>query len=37
VDAELSDGVILLVKGSRANRLERVVAKLTGGQIVEAH
>jgi UDP-N-acetylmuramoyl-tripeptide--D-alanyl-D-alanine ligase len=37
VDAELSDGVTLLVKGSRSNRLERVVAQLTGGQAAEAH
>nr|PZN60631.1 MAG: hypothetical protein DIU62_14365 [Pseudomonadota bacterium] len=36
VDAELHPGVTLLVKGSRSNRLERVVAHLTG-ESHEAH
>jgi UDP-N-acetylmuramoyl-tripeptide--D-alanyl-D-alanine ligase len=36
VDAGLHEGVTLLVKGSRSNRLERVVGHLTG-QIPEAH
>ena len=29
--------VTLLVKGSRSNRLERVVASLTGGNAIEMH
>jgi UDP-N-acetylmuramoyl-tripeptide--D-alanyl-D-alanine ligase len=37
VEAELGAGVTLLVKGSRSNRLERVVAQLTGGQAAGAH
>jgi UDP-N-acetylmuramoyl-tripeptide--D-alanyl-D-alanine ligase len=31
LQAELSTGVTVLVKGSRVNRLERVVQALTGG------
>jgi UDP-N-acetylmuramyl pentapeptide synthase len=31
LQAELSPGVTVLVKGSRINRLERVVEALTGG------
>ena len=37
VDAELNPAVTLLVKGSRSNRLERVVAHLTGDRPGEAH
>ncbi|MET0279589.1 MAG: UDP-N-acetylmuramoyl-tripeptide--D-alanyl-D-alanine ligase [Steroidobacteraceae bacterium] len=37
VDAELAPGVTLLVKGSRSNRLERVVAFLTGSDPKEMH
>jgi UDP-N-acetylmuramoyl-tripeptide--D-alanyl-D-alanine ligase len=37
VDAELSAAVTLLVKGSRSNRLERVVAHLTGETGKGAH
>ena len=37
VDAELHPDVTLLVKGSRSNRLERVVAHLTGEQPKEVH
>jgi UDP-N-acetylmuramoyl-tripeptide--D-alanyl-D-alanine ligase len=37
IDAELSADVTLLVKGSRCNRLERVVAQLTGGKAVGTH
>jgi UDP-N-acetylmuramoyl-tripeptide--D-alanyl-D-alanine ligase len=33
LQAELSPGVTVLVKGSRVNRLERVVQALTGGGI----
>jgi UDP-N-acetylmuramoyl-tripeptide--D-alanyl-D-alanine ligase len=31
LQAELSPGVTVLIKGSRINRLERVVQALTGG------
>jgi UDP-N-acetylmuramyl pentapeptide synthase len=31
LQAELSAGVTVLIKGSRINRLERVVQALTGG------
>jgi UDP-N-acetylmuramoyl-tripeptide--D-alanyl-D-alanine ligase len=31
LQAELSSGVTVLIKGSRINRLERVVQALTGG------
>jgi UDP-N-acetylmuramoyl-tripeptide--D-alanyl-D-alanine ligase len=37
VDARLSADVTLLVKGSRSNRLERVVAHLTGVPAKETH
>ena len=37
VNEELSADVSLLVKGSRSNRLERVVAKLTGAAGREVH
>lgn len=37
VGAELSPAVTLLVKGSRSNRLERVVASLTGSDAREMH
>ena len=37
VDAELTPQVCLLVKGSRSNRLERVVAALTGQPIQQGH
>jgi UDP-N-acetylmuramoyl-tripeptide--D-alanyl-D-alanine ligase len=37
VNAGLHADVTVLVKGSRSNRLERVVAQLTGGQPTEAH
>ena len=37
VNEELSADVSLLVKGSRSNRLERVVAKLTGAAGSEVH
>jgi UDP-N-acetylmuramoyl-tripeptide--D-alanyl-D-alanine ligase len=37
VDAELTPAVTLLVKGSRSNRLERVVAHLTGDAGKGAH
>jgi UDP-N-acetylmuramoyl-tripeptide--D-alanyl-D-alanine ligase len=37
LEAELSPGVTLLVKGSRSNRLERVVAHLTGDSAREMH
>lgn len=37
VDAALHPGVALLVKGSRSNRLERVVAALTGSDSKEMH
>ncbi len=37
VDAELAAGVTLLVKGSRSNRLERVVTQLTGAAVKEMH
>jgi UDP-N-acetylmuramoyl-tripeptide--D-alanyl-D-alanine ligase len=37
VDTELSAAVTLLVKGSRSNRLERVVASLTGSDAKEMH
>jgi UDP-N-acetylmuramoyl-tripeptide--D-alanyl-D-alanine ligase len=37
VDAELTPAVTLLVKGSRSNRLERVVARLTGDAGKGAH
>ena len=37
VGAELSPAVTLLVKGSRSNRLERVVAHLTGQAAKEMH
>ncbi|MEO8308843.1 MAG: UDP-N-acetylmuramoyl-tripeptide--D-alanyl-D-alanine ligase [Pseudomonadota bacterium] len=37
VNEELSADVSLLVKGSRSNRLERVVAKLTGAAAREVH
>ena len=37
VDESLAADVTLLVKGSRSNRLERVVAKLTGTAVHEAH
>jgi UDP-N-acetylmuramoyl-tripeptide--D-alanyl-D-alanine ligase len=37
VEAELSPNVTLLVKGSRSNRLERVVAHLTGARAKEMH
>ena len=31
VQSEITEGVTVLVKGSRVNRLERVVRALTGG------
>jgi len=37
VEAAISPGVTLLVKGSRSNRLERVVAHLTGASAKEMH
>jgi UDP-N-acetylmuramoyl-tripeptide--D-alanyl-D-alanine ligase len=37
VDAELRPDVCLLVKGSRSNRLERVVARLTGAPASQGH
>jgi UDP-N-acetylmuramoyl-tripeptide--D-alanyl-D-alanine ligase len=37
VDAALTADVTLLVKGSRSNRLERVVASLTGAGAKEMH
>jgi len=37
VDSALSPDVTLLVKGSRSNRLERVVAFLTGATAKEMH
>jgi UDP-N-acetylmuramoyl-tripeptide--D-alanyl-D-alanine ligase len=37
LQAELSPGVTVLVKGSRVNRLERVVQALTGGGAVSSH
>jgi UDP-N-acetylmuramoyl-tripeptide--D-alanyl-D-alanine ligase len=37
VEAELSPGVTLLIKGSRSARLERVVAHLTGTLAKEMH
>jgi UDP-N-acetylmuramyl pentapeptide synthase len=33
LQSELSTGVTVLVKGSRINRLERVVQALTGGGV----
>jgi UDP-N-acetylmuramyl pentapeptide synthase len=33
LQAELSPGVTVLIKGSRVNRLERVVQALSGGGI----
>jgi UDP-N-acetylmuramoyl-tripeptide--D-alanyl-D-alanine ligase len=33
LQAELAPGVTVLVKGSRVNRLERVVQALTGGGV----
>jgi UDP-N-acetylmuramyl pentapeptide synthase len=35
--AELKPGVTVLIKGSRFNRLERVVQALTGGGAVSGH
>jgi UDP-N-acetylmuramoyl-tripeptide--D-alanyl-D-alanine ligase len=37
VDADLRPDVNVLVKGSRSNRLERVVAHLTGAAVKESH
>jgi UDP-N-acetylmuramoyl-tripeptide--D-alanyl-D-alanine ligase len=37
VDEALSAGITLLIKGSRSNRLERVVAHLTGAPAKETH
>jgi UDP-N-acetylmuramoyl-tripeptide--D-alanyl-D-alanine ligase len=37
VDAELDSSICVLVKGSRSNRLERVVAMLTGASAPQGH
>jgi UDP-N-acetylmuramoyl-tripeptide--D-alanyl-D-alanine ligase len=37
VDEELAADITLLIKGSRSNRLERVVAHLTGATLKETH